>query len=190
MPFYVVWKMKDIKECAEFYKTLMRKDYVFTLENGIKFKIFFKSGNFYHLIGLHKLVDIKQLTDANTSPDKIFKDILSGRISVEAIEKSAFYNRISDRVKYFEKITDMLDKHKSKIIIDFDPALVEGTELKNTEYILYRHLNSGYANLTIGEKNGSTYPETFFAEDSKRYISEQNLLDILDIEIIEGHKKK
>ncbi len=182
--------MKDIQECAKYYKTLMRKDYVFTLENDIKFKIFFKSSNFYHLIGLHKLVDIKQLTDANVSPDKIFKDILSGRISVETIEKSVFYDRIRDRVKYFEKITDMLDKYKSKIIIDFDPELVEGTELKNTEYILFRHLSSGYANLTIGEKNGFTYPETFFAEDSKRYISEQNLLDILDIEIIEGRKKK
>lgn len=182
--------MKDIQECAKYYKTLMRKDYIFTLENGIKFKIFFKSSNFYHLIGLHKLTDVRQLTDINTSHDKIYKDIVSGEISVKTIENSAFYSRISDRVKYFEKITDMLDKHKSKIIIDFDPELIEGTELKNTEYILYRHLSSGYANLTIGEKDGSTYLETFFAEDSKRYISEQTLLDILDIEIIEGRKKK
>ena len=182
--------MKDIQECAKFYKTLMHKDFVFTLENGVKFKIFFKPSNFYHLIGLHKLTDVRQLTDANASYSKIYKDIISGRISTKIIESSAFYNKISDRVKYFEKITDMLDKQKSKIIIDFAPELVDGTELKNTEYILFRHLNSRYANLTIGKNDDYIYPETFFAEDSKRYISEQTLLDIVDIEIIESFKKK
>lgn len=185
MPFLCGVKMKDIQECAKYYKTLMRKDYIFTLENGVVFKIFFKPSNFYHLIGLHKLKDVKQLTEHHNSLDNIYKDILSGRISVQTIENSVFYSQIKDRVEYFEKITDMLDKHKSKIIIDFDPKLIEGTELKNTEYILYRHLNSGYANLTIGKRNGNTYPETFFAEDSKRYISEQTLLDIVNIEVID-----
>lgn len=181
--------VKDIRECAEFYKSLMRKDYLFTLENGINFKIFFKASGFYHLIGLHKLTDIRQLTDNSVSPDKLYKDILNGRKSSAIIEKSAFYSRISDRIKHFERIADMLDKEKSKIIIDFDPELIEGTELKNTKYILYRHLKSGYANLTLGEKDSFVYPETFFFEDSKRYISEQILLDILNIEIIEKGKK-
>ena len=34
VPFLMVWKMKNIKECAEFYNTLLHKDYIFTLENG------------------------------------------------------------------------------------------------------------------------------------------------------------
>lgn len=182
--------MKDIQECAKFYESLMRKDYIFTLENGVKFKIFFKPSNFYHLIGLHKLTDIRQITNKNTSSAKVYKDILLGQISVKTIEKSEFYSRISSRVEYFEKISDMLDKCKSKIIIDFNPELIEGTDLENTIYILYRHLNSGYANMTIGEKDNFIYPETFFVENSKRYISEQILLDVLNIEIINPAKKK
>lgn len=182
--------MKNIQECAEFYETLMGKNYIFTLENGIKFIFFFKPSNFYHLTGLHKLNDIRQLVDGSLSLNKIYKNILSGELSTELIEKSVFYHKISSRVKHFGKILDMLDKSKSKIIIDFDPELIEGTELQNTKYILYRHLDSGYANLTLGEDKGSIYPETFFTENSKRYISEQILLDVVDIEIIENRKKK
>lgn len=182
--------MENIQECAKFYETLMEKNYVFTLENGVKFTLFFKSANFYHLIGLHKLKDIRQLVDGSLSLNKIYKNILSGELSSELIEKSVFYNKISSRIENFEKISDTLDKNKSKIIIDFDPALVEGTELKNTKYILFRHLDSGYANLTLGENKNSIYPETFFTENSKRYISEQILLDVIDIEIIENRKKQ
>lgn len=182
--------MKNIQECAKFYETLIRKNYIFTLENDIKFTFFFKVSNFYHLIGLHKLKDIRQLVDGSLSLNKIYKNILSGELSTAVIEKSALYHKISSRVEHFEKISDMLDKNKSKIIIDFDPELIECTELQNTKYILYRHLESGYANLTLGEDKGSIYPETFFTENSKRYISEQILLDVIDIEIVENRKKE
>lgn len=182
--------VKNIQECAKFYETLMGKNYIFTLENDIKFTLFFKASNFYHLIGLHKLKDIRQLVDGSLSLNKIYKNLLSGELSSAVIEKSAFYHKISSRIEHFEKILEMLDKNKSKIIIDFDPELVEGTELLNTKYILYKHLGSGYANLTLGENKDSIYPETFFTENSKRYISEQILLDVIDIEIVENHKKK
>lgn len=138
-------------------------------------------------MGLHKLSDLRRLKSEN--PAKVFKDILSGNISVETIESSSFYYKIADRIEHFEKIADMLDKEKSKIIIDFNRELINGTELINTKYILYRDISlynddlSGYANLTIGERQNKIYPETFFYEKSKRYISEQILLDILDIEI-------
>lgn len=186
---FCMWrdKMKNLQECAKLYETLMNKNYIFTLENGIKFKIFFKPGNFYHLLGLHKIKDVQQLKDI--SREKVYKDILDGTLESSVIESSVFYYKIADRIKYFEKITDMLDKEKSKIIIDFDCELVDGSELEFTKYILYRHLKSGYANLTIGEKQGRVYPETYFFEDSKRYISEQFLLDIVNIEIKPLKKK-
>ncbi len=183
--------MKDIQECAKFYKTLMRKDYIFTLENGIVFKLFFKASNFYHLIGLHKLKDIRQLSGDSVAPDRIYKDILSGSISVKTIENSSYYTKIADRIEHFEKIADMLDKDKCKIIIDFDASVVQGgTDLLKTKYILYRLVNLSYANLTIGEDEKGPYPETFFFEVSKKYISEQNLLDVENIEVIEKGKKR
>lgn len=184
MPFSWCITVKNIRECAEFYKSLLKKDYFFTLENGVTFKLFFKANGFYHLTGLHKLSDVRQLSTKGASTSKIYKDILTEKISVKSIESSAFYSKISNRIRYFEYIADMFDKEKSKIIIDFNPDLLGKTELKNTKYILFRHLNSGYLNLTLGETQKSVYPETLFYENSKRYISEQTLLDILNIEIV------
>ena len=186
--------MKNIQECAKFYSILTGKDYIFTLENDIKFKIYFLPGAFYHLIGLHKLSDLNSLKSNN--PTTVYKDILNGNISVETIENSSFYYKIADRIAHFEKIADMLDKEKSKIIIDFNRELINGTELINTKYILYRDISlysndlSGYANLTIGERQNKIYPETFFYERSKRYISEQILLDVIDIEIKKTSRKR
>ena len=37
--------------------------------------------------------------------------------------------------------------------------------------------------LTIGKNSKQYYPETFFYEDSNRYINEQILLDIVDISV-------
>lgn len=181
--------MKNIQECAKLYKTLLNKEYIFTLENDYTFSIVFKQSNFYHLTGLHKLTDIRRLFGLKTSYDNIYKNILSGKINYQSIEKSIFYERIKNRIEYFETITDMLNKDKSKIIIDFDRNLVDGTELINTKYILYRIISDGYANLTIGENQSKIYPETFFVENSKKYISEQTLLDIKNIEIIERKKE-
>ena len=183
-------KMKDIKECAEFYKSFLNKDYIFTLEGDIKFKIFFVKGNFHHLLGLGKLKDIEELNIEKNKADKIYKDILSGDISIEKIENSVFYYKILNRVENFQNITDLLDIDKCKIIIDFDRNLLDDTNLINTKYILFKHKNDGYIHLTLGDKGKGIYPETFFYEGSKRYITEQVLLDIIDIEIVTHAKKK
>ncbi len=186
--------MENIQECAKYYKCLLGKEYIFTLEDGFKFSFYFQPSNFHHLLGLHKLTDVRDVW--NGKPARVFNNILNGYISVDKIENSAKYYIISNRVKHFEKTTDMLDKEKSKIIIDFNRDLVSGTDLINTKYILYRDISlydegiGGYANLTIGEKQNKIYPETFFYEDSKKYISEQILLDIIDIEVRKPNRKR
>ncbi|MBQ7522452.1 MAG: hypothetical protein IJU14_06200 [Clostridia bacterium] len=50
--------MSSLWECVELYQTLLSKDYLFTLENNISFKLFFNPNNFVHLLGLEKLRDI------------------------------------------------------------------------------------------------------------------------------------
>lgn len=180
--------MKDIRECAELYATLLDKDYLFTLERNIRFKLFFRDSNFAHLLGLEKLKDIEQLQ--TQSKARIYEDILSGDLSHRRICNSSKFNHIENRILHFQEITDMLDVEKCKIIIDFDPTLVPGTDLKNTEYILYRHIKNGYAHFTLGNKGNGIYPETFFYENSKRYINGQHLLDVQNIEIRNARKSK
>lgn len=175
--------MKDIKECAELYKSLLNKNYIFTLENGITFTIYFQPSHFFHLIGLHKLNDLEKLTE--NSKSIVFKKILRGQITQAYIEKSLHYRSMSNRIQYFEEIANMLDKENSKVIVDFDHSkLTFESELNNTKYILYRRVKDGCAHTTIGKEKRELYPETFFFDESKRYLTGQTLLDIIKIETV------
>ncbi len=85
----------------------------------------------------------------------------------------------------------MLHFNKSnKIIIDFDRnKLSFDSYLKNTKYILYKRTDDKYIHLTIGNK-AVLYPETFIVENGGTYVSEQIMLDILSIDIIERQQGK
>lgn len=188
VPFVLGDDLENIQECAKLYKTLLNKTFYFTLENNIKFKLFFKAENFVHIIGLHKLTDLK-LTE-QYSAKVLFKKLLNGEIPHKLIKSSIHYSKIQNRIFYFENIIDMLNKKNSKIIIDYDKTLVNDSKLINTKYILYKTIDGSYLMLTIGDKGNGEYPETLFFELTKKYISSQTLLDILDIEIVEKKRKK
>ena len=47
--------------------------------------------------------------------------------------------------------------------------------------MFFAHENTGYTHFTVAQKGNLFYPETFIYENSKRYISEQTLLDVKDI---------
>lgn len=79
----------------------------------------------------------------------------------------------------------MLNNKSAKIIINYDKSLVNNSKLINTKYILYKTIDGCYLMLTIGKKESGEYPETLFLESTKKYISNQELLDIIDIEIAE-----
>lgn len=188
MPFVLGDDLENIQDCAKLYKTLLNKTFYFTLENNTKFKLYFKAENFVHIIGLHKLTDLK-LTEQYSSK-VLFKKILSGDISNKLIKNSVNYHKISNRICYFENILDMLNKNNSKIIIDYDKSLVNDTKLINTKYILYKTIDGSYLMLTIGDQGKGEYPETLFFEITKKYISGQTLLDIVDINVIERKQKR
>ena len=173
-------KTKNIQECAKFYESLLKKEFIVTLENGMAFSFYFRRENFYHLLGLHKLTDIQQLQNPNRA--LIYKEIKNGKLSYLTIQNSKFYNRISERINYFDHISALLNKEHSKIIVEFDPDIVSNTHLKNTRFIFYKHETTGYSLLTIG-KIKYFYPETFMYENSKRYLTGQKFLNVINIEI-------
>lgn len=133
------------------------------------------------MIGLEKLSNLNDFNGLGKS--RIFKKLLKKEISLKNIENHKDYHKISNRIKYFEQIDKLLDKQHSKIIINFDNSLVSNTKLLRTVFMFYAHEKSGYTHLTIGKEKEKYYPETFFHEDSKRYISGQELLNIVDIQI-------
>lgn len=180
--------MGTLEQCVKTFDSLLYKEYILTLENGLKVIIHFEKGNFYHLIGLHKLTDLPQLCGKDSSASKIYKDIRRGKIAHKDICKSQFYYKIENRINYFSFTPDLLH---SKIIIDFDKSkLSYETELQNTQYILFKRLPHGYAHLTLGDKGMGIYPETFFYEPSKRYTTDQKFLDVIRVQIIDKEKNR
>lgn len=175
--------MATIQDCAILYQSLLNKEYVFTLQGDIQFKIYFPTSHFYHLMGLEKLTDIVQLK--NKKANQIYNQILKGNLSNRIIHNSNLYHLIDDRVQYFNQLPDLLTWDKSnKVIVDFDKnKLPFSSKLSNTRYILYKRSDIKHIHLTIGNKK-KLYPETFIVENGNTYISEQILLDILDIQVI------
>lgn len=172
-------KTNNITDCAKIYNDLLGKKYTVILENDISFSFYFTRSSFFHLLGLEKLNGLYEFE--RKSKQSIYNEILSGSFPITAIENHSRYSQIVDRIIYFDSIKKHLSKQHSKLIIDFNPDLVPHCKLKNTRFMFFAHEKNGYTHFTITEKNSGYYPETFIYEDSKRYISEQILLDVKDI---------
>lgn len=174
-----------IQDCAEIYKTLLRKKYILHLENDLTLELVFAQENFKHLIGFHKLEDMPQIF--SNSSKKIYRQALKNKNNLNnTVRKSSYYKDISNRVLYFHLIPSILN---SKIIVDFDPNKMPidyKSKLQNTDYILYKRIEaSKIAHLTIISDKEYYKPETFFIENSSIYLSDQTLYDIIDIEVID-----
>ena len=86
--------MEDIlKKAAINYGEMLNKEYHIVLGRKCKtykLNIKFTKDSFFHLIGLQHLTDI---TFTSHNKERIYKDILAGRINNSLIEKSIFYER-------------------------------------------------------------------------------------------------
>ena len=178
--------LSTIAECINIYSEIKKYKYIFTLDNNEVISVRFASKHFHHLVGLHKLTDIPQVqvkpNVSNTS--SIFRQLKNKKINEQSLKKSIFYNKITDRIAYFDTIPSLL--RDCKFIVDFDhEKLPFDSELENTKYILYKRLNNGrIIHLTMVIDNiGIINPETFFVHPNNDYLSEQKLLSVTDIKI-------
>lgn len=71
--------------------------------------IHFEPFHFHHLIGLHKL---KDLYVARQNREKVFDNILSGKLCYEMITRSRFYPGIQRRFESFLELETLLDKNE------------------------------------------------------------------------------
>ncbi len=101
--------MDLLQKCAVAFNRLTGYQYRFTLGRKGKLKeivLGFGETDFHHLAGLHKLKDINIARDNRQT---VFRDILSGRITYQTIEKSAFVHESYLRLETFQFIEDLLD---------------------------------------------------------------------------------
>lgn len=102
------------------YKKLENVSYeIFLGRKGQLYKLLlhFPYDAFYHLIGLQHLQDI---TYSSTNKERIFKDILRGKLKYEVIRKSIFFeeNYIEERISNLPLLEMMLDSNRLTYLIN------------------------------------------------------------------------
>lgn len=171
-----------LQDCLSIFNALIHSRFRFTLEDGTVFELFFTPSNLPHLLGLHKLKDIPGLQ--GTSGGRIYQMLSEGELTYDTLRRSKYYDRIAPRLERFHLLPLLFF---GQVIVDFDSAKLEQTDLRKTRYIFFLRQPDGIVHLTLGEKSVQSrlqsYPETFFHDRSKRYITGQALLNITKVEI-------
>lgn len=103
--------MDKLQERALAFKKLM--DYQYYIKLGRKgnlyeFTIDFKPSDFFHLIGLQKLIDLRFL---KRSAEYIFNECLKGNITYSMIAASQYFDELGYRFEYFNQLENILDSN-------------------------------------------------------------------------------
>lgn len=179
--------MDKISKSISTYEKLINKKYIYELLNGNLLEVNFKKENFPHMIGFHKLIDIKvfnRLNNKTIKGDIVFKMVKNKKIEVEKIINSPNYKKIEKRVNNFHKINELVF---NKVIYDFDRRKVR-TKIQ-ADLLLYTIENGLYIHLFLVKNKFNKYvPMTFIIEEDDKYVKGQQDFRISKLSIKEKNK--
>ncbi|WP_409969909.1 PBECR4 domain-containing protein [Bengtsoniella intestinalis] len=104
--------MNQLLACAEAFQRLEDIEYRIVIGRKgkpMELQIRFPTRNFHHLAGLHKLRD---LTLATENREKVFQQILDGRITYTHLMKSAYFNESKKRIEPLSCLELLLDTNQ------------------------------------------------------------------------------
>ena len=104
--------MDKLLKCAKSFEKLFDiKYHILIGRKGktVDIKIGFQSLDFHHLIGIHKLKDLRI---SRASRETVFNNILSGEISLSNLEVSQYYDTIENRIAPFVDIEQIFDTNR------------------------------------------------------------------------------
>lgn len=175
--------MDILQECAIAFEKLFRTDYVITAGHRgklLKITIVFQAEQFYHLVGLQKLIDLPQVGRAKNK-SSLFRNIKIGKLTYDTIKSSIHIEEVNQRIKYFHRIENLLN---CNIIIKFDKRKAH-TSI-NAEVLIYERYEEGYIQLFFQSmKHDILAPCSFFTTNGTKYIERQETYKVLNIEKIE-----
>lgn len=105
--------MDLLRDAAKKFEKLLSVTYYFEVarKNGRKeFMLNFLPQDFHHICGLHKLTDIGLVQTG--ARDRIYGDILNGRIRFSDIEKSNYIEKMSDRLILINQMEELLNDNQ------------------------------------------------------------------------------
>lgn len=178
--------MDILREAAFAYNEIAGKNYEYTFSDGSNACIKFRTSNFRHLAGLGKLKDLYWFNGSTNalSATRSFREVMDGRISLNDIKCSVFFDSdLNDRICSFAKLDDLLKNGKAIFPFVRSKCKIQ-TRLKSS-LILFKDFGYNFY-LTFGaaqEAINIFYPETFFLRYDRQYIEGQKIIYIDDLKI-------
>lgn len=176
--------MGQIENSISVYERLSTRKYKITVEDGTEFILQFDKMYYHHLVGFHYLTDITDIASPPHGKARFYRQLKNHRISEESILQSALFGFIADRVAYFEYIEEILSASDCKIIVEFDKS--KAASDIDAKFFLYKRVGNPlnkepitYYALFIGydDEKKLFYPATYVVEHSRKYVSNQIMLN-------------
>jgi len=178
--------MDKLKQCALIFNSLLDIEYKIILgRKGVltEFIINFEETDFYHLVGLQKLKDLAYLKGKR---DKIFNDILEGKITYVMISSSKFFEKnkgkniigIRERINSFLHFIELLDSNN--IYFKYSQNRNASSKIE-CQYLLENRYSEELAYIFLDKRDNSDYKfcRSFFPKDEKDYTSGQTKMTLL-----------
>ena len=175
--------MDYLQICAKAFEKLLDIQYHIILGRKGKLtelNILFEPKEFHHLIGLHKLRDLRL---ARENREKIFYEILAGKITMEDLKKSRYYSEIQKRLEPFYKIENIFDSNK--VIFRYNSKL-QTFSLIEAEYLLSTPYENTDIYIFLDRQVDSDFffCRSFFQKELKDYTKGQAVYTLLKKEKI------
>ena len=175
--------MDYLQTCAKAFEHLLDIKYHIIIGRKGKMtelNLLFEPTEFHHLIGLHKLHDLRL---ARGNREKVFSQILAGNISIEDLKKSRYFSIIQKRLKPLGQIENLLDSNR--LVFRYN-AKLQSFSLIEAEYLLSTPYESTdiYIFLDQRPEPNSFFCRSFFPKEEKDYTKGQAIYTMLKKEKI------
>ena len=170
--------MDHLQSCAKAFEHLLDFQYHIIIGRkgkSVELNILFDPTEFHHLVGLHKLHDLRI---ARENRDKVFQQILTGNISINDLKKSQYFPNIQKRIEPFIQIKNFLDSNK--LIFRYNQKL-QTFSLIEAEYLLSTPYENTYIYIFLDRQKEPDYffCRSFFQKEEKDYTKGQPIYTLL-----------
>lgn len=171
--------MDKLSACANTYLRMM--DFTYRIVLGRKGKLYelrigFEPVSFHHLIGLHKLRDLRI---ARANREKVFYDILEGKNSYDFVLRSRYFPQIENRFLPFVDMEKIFDDNRCVFRYNAKAnqfSLIEADYLMSTPY----EGDDVYIFLAKRQDNNNNYYcRSFFPKEQTDYTKGQAVWTML-----------
>lgn len=176
--------MDDLLQKYNDYIRLKNCRVEYLLTNGMVIDFTYREENFIHLLGLHKLTDIRLIQLFNDKSNKkvqtkyIISRIKKNKFTDAMVRASVFFPDIKSRYENFS-YNNLTTLTYTDAVINFNPTLIKSKI--QSDYLLFeKNANNEYNHLGIAQDSNTKnrYIETFFHQTTDMYISGQIIVPV------------